>query len=55
VKGKSVARFVALGGEASDPHWQEWLDTFPEQLPKLYHHQAGRKYHAGKIRRGRYA
>jgi glycogen debranching enzyme len=45
VDGKSEARFVALGGEASAPKLQELLANFPEELPKLYSHQAGRKYH----------
>jgi glycogen debranching enzyme len=45
VKGKNAARFVALGGEAQDSVLQELLANFPEQLPKLYAQQAGRKYH----------
>ncbi len=45
VDGKSAARFVALGGEASDPQLHELLVNFPEELPKLYAHQTGRKYH----------
>jgi len=45
VKGKSAARFVALGGEAHDSRLQECLQSFPGQLPKFYQQQAGRKYH----------
>ncbi len=45
VKGKSAARFVALGGEAHDLRLQECLQNFPEQLPKFYQQQAWRKYH----------
>ena len=45
VKGKSAARFVALGGEAHDARLQECLQNFPEHLPKFYQQQAGRKYH----------
>ena len=45
VKGKSAARFVALGGEAHDLRLQECLQNFPEQLPKFYQQQAARKYH----------
>jgi len=45
VRGRSGARFVALGGETSDPHLQEALKNFPEQLAKFYQQQAWRKYH----------
>lgn len=44
VAGKSVARFVALGGEAHDAALQACLRTFPDQLSKLYNHQAWRQY-----------
>ncbi len=44
VKGKSAARFVALGGEAHDARLSECLQNFPEHLPKFYQHQAWRKY-----------
>jgi glycogen debranching enzyme len=45
VKGRQVARFIALGGETNDSSLQELLNTFPEQTPKLYAQQAGRRYH----------
>ena len=45
VNGKSAARFMAIGGEAHDQYLHELLNNFPEQLPKLYAHQAGRKYY----------
>jgi glycogen debranching enzyme len=44
VKGTHTARFVALGGEADDPHLQELLAAFPKKLPELYAQQALRKY-----------
>jgi glycogen debranching enzyme len=45
VTGKQAARFVAFGGEASDPALQELLAKFPEQLPELYAQRAQRQYH----------
>jgi glycogen debranching enzyme len=45
VTGKQAARFVALGGEASDPALQQLFATFPQQVPELYKQRAQRKYH----------